>query len=111
MSKVKEFMSYTVYRSFPFVEYIADAILNWKLTQQFINHRCKADKLKERLRLFITVTIRSFLYILITGFLFTKFVEPIATALFNDFNFPIFAYPFCIFIAWKCFNNVLDDFS
>ena len=85
-SKIKEFVSYAVFESFPFTEYIADAFLNWSLTQKLVNNSRNTDIFEERLRLFITVTLRSFFCIFVSGLIFTKLIKPLATALFNDCN-------------------------
>ena len=110
-SKIKEFVSYAVFESFPFIEYIADAFINWSLTQKLVNNSSNTDIFEERLRLFITVTLSSFFCIFVSGLIFTKLIKPLAVALFNNCNLPILIYPFCVFAAWRSFNKICDDFS
>ncbi len=111
LSKVKEFVSYIVFDTYPFVEYIADAFLNWSLTRKITNIDSNTDIREERLKLFITVTVRSCLYIFATSLIYSKLIEPLAVALFNDCNLPIWIYPFCLFAAWRSLNKICDDFS
>lgn len=110
-SKINEFVFYIVFESFPCTEYIVEALLNWELTQKLINNSRNGSRLEERLISFIIVTIRSFLYIFITSIIFVKIIESIAVDLFKDYNLPTWSCPFFIFVAWKSFNEIFDDFS
>lgn len=56
-SKIKEFVFYIVFESFPCTEYIVEALLNWGLTKKLINNNRNGNRLEERLRVFIIVTI------------------------------------------------------
>lgn len=109
--KIKEFVFYVIFESFPFTEYVTEALLNWRLTKKLINNNRNGNRLEERLRVFIIVTIRSFLHIFITSIIFVKIIESIAVDLFKDYNLPTWSCPFFIFVAWKSFNEICDDFS
>lgn len=109
MDIIKEFIEFTLFSKYAYLEYIAEILICFCYTARFFRKSKINYDNQIKIRTFLLVLIKSLVSIFIANIVCVVIVEPIAESFFNAYKLPMICRPIVYFYTYSRFEKIFRN--